>query len=181
MLFISYKVDEYFEHTYYQIPMELFENDLYKDKLSSDAKLLYGFLLNRLHLSAKNNWIDEEGNIYLIFARKDVQKLLNLSDKTVTKAFKQLSECNLISEKRQGVKKPNKIYVGKIQHDPKLTNMIRKKYDSRLVKSTNHESEKLRPNYINNNYNYMNKNSNRFFDENSEYANMDFSGFYINV
>lgn len=88
MLFIPYKVDEYFEHTYYQIPMELFENDLYKDKLSSDAKLLYGFLLNRLHLSAKNNWIDEEGNIYLIFARKDVQKLLNLSDKTFTKAFK---------------------------------------------------------------------------------------------
>ena len=179
MLFIPYKANECFEHLYYQIPMELFENDLYKDKLNSDAKLLYGFLLNRLLLSAKNNWIDEDGTIYLIFSRKDVQKLLNLSDKTVTKAFKQLGECNLISEKRQGVKKPNKIYVGKILHDPKLTHMIRKKYDSRLVKSTNHESENLRPNYNNKSYNYKNKNSNRFFDENSEYSKIDFSKFYL--
>ena len=94
MSFIPYKINECFDHLYYQIPMELFENPLYKDKLSSDSKILYGFLLNRLLLSAKNNWVDEDGSIYLIFTRKEVQERLNLCDKTVTKAFKQLSECN---------------------------------------------------------------------------------------
>lgn len=179
MQFIPYKANECFEHLYYQIPMELFINPLYKNKLNSDSKLLYGFLLNRLLLSAKNNWVDEDKNIYLIFTRKEVQELLNLSDKTVTKAFKQLSECNLISEKKQGTTKANRIYVGKILHDPKFTNVSRKNYDSRNGKSTISESEKLRPRNINNNYNYKGNISNRFFDENSEYANMDFSKFYF--
>ncbi len=65
MQFIPYKANECFEHLYYQIPMELFINPLYKNKLNSDSKLLYGFLLNRLLLSAKNNWVDEDNNIYL--------------------------------------------------------------------------------------------------------------------
>lgn len=98
MEFIPYKAHECFEHLYYQIPMELFFNKNYRDKLNSDSKILYGFLLNRLTLSAKNNWIDEIGNVFLIFTRKEVQKMLNLSDKTATKAFKQLNECKLIHE-----------------------------------------------------------------------------------
>ena len=158
----------------------MFENPLYKDKLSSDSKILYGFLLNRLLLSAKNNWVDEDGNIYLIFTRKEVQERLNLCDKTVTKAFKQLSECNLISEKKQGATKPNLIYVGKIEHANKIVN--RKNYDSVAVKNTIHESKNLRPIYINNSYNYKGNNrSSRFFDENSEYATMDYTSFYANV
>lgn len=98
MEFIPYKAHECFEHLYYQIPMELFFNKNYRDKLNSDSKILYGFLLNRLTLSAKNNWIDENGNVFLIFTRKEVQTMLNLSDKTATKAFKQLNECKLIHE-----------------------------------------------------------------------------------
>ena len=78
--------------------MELFFNKNYRDKLNSDSKILYGFLLNRLTLSAKNNWIDEIGNVFLIFTRKELQTMLNLSDKTATKAFKQLNECKLIHE-----------------------------------------------------------------------------------
>lgn len=93
--------------------MELFFNKNYRDKLNSDSKILYGFLLNRLTLSAKNNWVDENGDIFLIFTRKEVQERLDLSDKTVTKAFKQLKDCKLIHEKRQGANKPNLIYVGK--------------------------------------------------------------------
>ena len=98
MEFIPYKAHECFEHLYYQIPMELFFNKNYRDKLNSDSKILYGFLLNRLTLSAKNNLIDEIGNVFLIFTRKEVQTMLNLSDKTATKAFKQLNECKLIHE-----------------------------------------------------------------------------------
>lgn len=135
--------------------MELFFNKNYRDKLNSDSKILYGFLLNRLTLSAKNNWIDENGNVFLIFifTRKEVQKILNLSDKTATKAFKQLNECKLIHEKKQGANKPNLIYVGKIEHDEELTKVIRKNYDSRIVKSTTQDTENLRSNHNNNNYN----------------------------
>ena len=151
MDFIPYKAHECFEHLYYQIPMELFFNKNYKDKLNSDSKILYGFLLNRLTLSAKNNWVDKDGNIFLIFTRKEVQELLGLSDKTVTKAFKQLNECKLIYEKKQGANKPNLIYVGKIDHDKNLIKLIRKNYESRIVKSTTHDTENLRSNYNNNN------------------------------
>ena len=132
MEFIPYKAHECFEHLYYQIPMELFFNKKYKDNLNSDSKILYGFLLNRLTLSAKNNWVDEEGNIFLIFTRKEVQELLGLSDKTVTKAFNQLKECKLINEKKQGANKPNLIYVGKIDHDESLMDLDQKEVVSKL-------------------------------------------------
>lgn len=175
MEFIPYKANECFEHLYYQIPMELFFNTKYKDKLNSDSKILYGFLLNRLTLSAKNNWIDEDNNIYLIFTRKEVQELLNLSDKTVTKAFKQLKDCKLIYEKKQGANKPNLIYVGKIEHDKNLIQLIRKNYESRIVKFTTHDTENLRPNYNNNNYNNIGKRKNSFFNyEQRHYDNLDF-------
>ncbi len=110
-----YKINEILNNKYYQIPQELFINRLYKEKLNSDSKILYAFLLDRLSLSQKNHWFDKEGRVYLIFTREEVQNKLCLSEKTVTKAFKQLTDVNLIAEKRQG--KPNLIYVDKIQHE----------------------------------------------------------------
>ena len=175
MEFIPYKANECFEHLYYQIPMELFFNKNYKEKLNSDSKILYGFLLNRLTLSIKNNWLDEEGNVFLIFTRKEVQELLGLSDKTVTKAFKQLKECKLIYEKKQGSTKPNLIYVGKIEHDKNLIKVIRKNYESRDGKSTSHDTENLRHNYKYNNYNYKEKSKYSFQNyEQRQYDNLDF-------
>ena len=114
-----YKSNESLSNKFYQIPQELFVSPLYKDKLNSDSKILYAFLLDRLSLSSKNNWIDEQKNIYLIFTRQEVQEKLGLSEKTATKAFKQLIDVNLIAEKRQGLGKPNLIYVAKIQYEDK--------------------------------------------------------------
>ena len=98
--------------------------------------------------------------------------MLNLSDKTATKAFKQLNECKLIHGKKQGANKPNLIYVGKIEHDEELTKMIRKNYDSRIVKSTTQDTENLRPNY--NNYNNRVKKNNYQNYEQRQYDNLDF-------
>lgn len=146
MDFIPYKSNETLEHKYYQIPQELFVNEKYKNKLNSDSKILYAFLLDRLSLSQKNHWIDEDNNVYLIFTRDEVQEKLNLSDKTVTKSFKTLIEVNLVQEKRQGLGKPNLIYVGKINHsDSKnLRFLNRKNYDSGIGESTTLDSENLR-------------------------------------
>ena len=171
MEFIPYKANECFEHLYYQIPMELFFNPKYKDKLNSDSKILYGFLLNRLTLSAKNNWFDKNEEVFLIFTRKEVQERLNLSDKTVTKAFNQLKECKLINEKKQGA---NLIYVGKIEHDENLIKLIRKNYESRIVKSTTQDTENLRPNYNNNNYNNKGKKNSYQNYEQRHYDDLDF-------
>lgn len=68
MDFIPYKINEYLENVFYQIPKELFVNHYYKN-LNSDSKLLYSLLLDRLSVSMKNEWIDEERNIFLIFSR----------------------------------------------------------------------------------------------------------------
>lgn len=105
MEFKPYKDNEYLENSYYKKPQELFVSSLYKNKLNSDSKILYAFLLDRLSLSQKNHWIDEERNIYLIFTREEVQEKLNLSDKTVTKAFKQLNETGLVQEYKKEIHK----------------------------------------------------------------------------
>ena len=146
-----YKNNEILENSYYQIPQELFINKLYKEKLNSDSKILYAFLLDRLSLSQKNHWFDELNRVYLIFTREEVQDKLCLSEKTVTKAFKQLTDTNLIAEKRQGLGKPNLIYVGKIQHEEIITNIEQenlqllnsKNYGSREVKNTILDAEKF--------------------------------------
>ena len=154
-----YKNNEILENSYYQIPQELFINKLYKEKLNSDSKILYAFLLDRLSLSQKNHWFDELNRVYLIFTREEVQDKLCLSEKTVTKAFKQLTDTNLIAEKRQGLGKPNLIYVGKIQHEEIITNIEQKNlqvlnsknYGSKEVKNTILDTEKfptINPNNI---------------------------------
>ena len=78
MEFKPYKDNEDLENSYYKIPQELFVSSLYKDKLNSDSKILYAFLLDRLSLSQKNHWINDERNIYLIFTREEVQEKLKL-------------------------------------------------------------------------------------------------------
>ena len=148
MEFIPYKSNETLENKFYQIPQELFVNSLYKDKLNSDSKILYAFLLDRLSLSQRNNWVDEDKNVYLIFTRQEVQDKLGLSEKTVIKAFKQLSEVKLIADKRQGLGKPNLIYVGKIIHEenPEQENLQLqncKNYRSGTVNITGQELEDL--------------------------------------
>lgn len=124
---------------------------MYKEKLNSDSKILYAFLLDRLSLSQKNHWFDKEGRVYLIFTREEVQNKLCLSEKTVAKAFKQLVEVNLITEKRQGLGKPNLIYVGKIQHEnmknfvdtENLQVLNSKNYSSGKVENTILDKENL--------------------------------------
>lgn len=183
MNFIPYKANEYLENIFYQVPKELFVNPYYK-ALNSDSKLLYALLLDRLSISIKNNWVDENENIFLIFSRKEAQEKLNLSDKTVTKAFKQLSNVKLIYEKRQGFKKNNIIYVGKINHILNNTIMNRKNYDSRNGNSTIQDTENLRCNKNKKNKNNCNNLGKRISFSNFEqrtYEDEELDKFYCNI
>ena len=131
-----YKITETLEHTYYQMPQELFDNEKY-NSLSIEAKVIYSFLLNRMNLSKINKWINERGEIYLIYTRKEIQSKLNLSDKPVTRAFKELRESSLIKEEKQGFGKPNLIYIGKIEHEEKQYSDINNNLESEDIRLNN--------------------------------------------
>jgi len=105
-----YKVNEVDNQRFYMIPKSLFNNDKYKG-LSLEAKVVYALLRDRMELSKKNNWIDENGDIYLLFSRLEIAEALDCSKPHIIKCFKQLIEYGLIEEKRQGLGKPNIIYV----------------------------------------------------------------------
>ena len=87
-------VDEYqTSERFYALPKILFESDLYKE-MRLDAKVFYAVLKDRLSLSFKNNWIDEDGNIYLVYSNSNLMKILNCSKSTLLRIKKQLTEIN---------------------------------------------------------------------------------------
>lgn len=136
------KIDEIIKYQFYMIPKQLFTDESYK-KLSLDAKVIYALFIDRLELSRKNNWINEKGEVYLIFKRNDVAAILNLTEKTVSGAIKELKDVNLVNEIRQGLGKPNLIYIGKlkmgVQENTKLDFLNGKIYGSGEVKNTEQE------------------------------------------
>ena len=93
-----------------QIPFALISEEYFK-KLSSDAKILYGLLLNRTSLSRKNGWQDEEKRIYIIYTMKEIMEDLNCCEKKSLKSMKELRDIGLVKTIRRGLNKPNIIYV----------------------------------------------------------------------
>ena len=69
-----------------------------------------------MELSRTNGWIEDDGTIFLIFKREDLADMLGICTTTVWRAIKQLKEVGLIEEKRQGLNRPNLIYIGKIDY-----------------------------------------------------------------
>lgn len=99
------------QFSFYRIPKMLFTDDRFWN-VSTDAKLLYGILLDRMNLSAKNGWLDENGRVYIIFTLEETMTALNCGDNKATKLYNELEKkCGLIERKRQGLGKPNLIYV----------------------------------------------------------------------
>ena len=99
------------QYSFYRIPKLLITSDLFWN-ISADAKLLYGILLDRMNLSAKNGWLDEKGRVYIIYTLEETMAALNCGNQKATKLFNELEKkCGLIERKRQGLGKPNLIYV----------------------------------------------------------------------
>lgn len=119
---------------YSTIPSLILYEEPYKTNLSDKAKLLYMIILDRLKLSIKNNYTNDKNEVYIYLSRQEVQKILSCSDKTVTKAFKELISLDLIFEERTAIGKSIKIYVNKKEDIfipfGKFTVINRKKYES---------------------------------------------------
>ena len=99
--------------TFYRIPKLLFTNDYFKI-LSTEAKVLYGLMLDRMSLSIKNKWFDEEKRAYIYFSIDEIIEMLNCKKNKAIDTMKELDTENglgLIEKKRQGQGKPSMIYV----------------------------------------------------------------------
>ena len=69
-----YYGDQAEQFSFYRIPKMLFTEKRFKD-ISAEAKILYGLLLDRMSLSAKNGWLDQEGRVYIVYTVEDIQRL----------------------------------------------------------------------------------------------------------
>ena len=99
------------QFSFYRIPKVLFTEERFRS-VSAEAKVLYGLLLDRMSLSCKNGWLDKEGRVYIIFTIEEVMTALGCADQKAGKLLHELeSKCRLIERKRQGLGKPNLIYV----------------------------------------------------------------------
>ena len=101
------------QFAFYRIPKVLFTDDYFKD-LSSDAKVLYGLMLDRMSLSIKNNWIDEEDRVYIIFTLEQVMQYMNCGKDKGVKILAELDTgkgIGLIERVKRGLGKPAIIYV----------------------------------------------------------------------
>ena len=99
------------QFSFYRVPKVLFTKEQFK-QLSAEAKILYGIMLDKLDLSVKNKWVDEKGRVYIIYTIEQIMADMNCADQKATKLLDELEKkCGLIERKRQGLGKPNLIFV----------------------------------------------------------------------
>lgn len=100
---------------FYRVPKIFVESPLYKP-MSADAKFTYAILKDRFELSLRNNWIDKNGDVYLIYTVDELQEILGYGNKKVIKLKKELQEYGLLEEVRQGLNQPNLLYLGNVEY-----------------------------------------------------------------
>ena len=101
------------QFSFYRVPRLLIKDERFKG-LSSDAKLLYGLMLDRMSLSMKNGWLDKENRAYIIYTVDAIMEDLGCAKATCVKIMKELDSekgIGLIEKKRRGLGKPDIIYV----------------------------------------------------------------------
>lgn len=118
---------------FYKIPKALFENEFYAD-MKLETKMAYAILHDRFLLSIKNNWIDKNGDVYLIYKNSDLQTILSVGEKKVISLKKELADFGLLEEERQGLNKPNRLYVGNINVDFEVIHRVSPLGDKELSK-----------------------------------------------
>ena len=132
------------QFSFYRIPKALFTDERFRS-ISAEAKVLYGILLDRMSLSQKNGWLDDTDRVYIIFTTQDIMDAIDCADQKATKLLSELEQkAGLIERKRQGLGKPNLIYVKNFIGSSESRIKNRENHDSRAVKITNQESLKSR-------------------------------------
>ena len=132
--------------SFFRIPKALFQEQRFQN-LSTDAKTLYGILLDRMSLSVKNGWLDEQNRVFIIFTIEDVKRALCCADNKATKLLRELEKFGLIERKRRGLGKPSLVYVKNFSAESsKSIFQNRDNDDSGVVQNTLQDPAKLRCN-----------------------------------
>ena len=132
------KISEVKNNAFYQFPQWLLDEE-YRN-LSLRAKVMYMLIFDRRTLSIQNKWHDKNGDVFIYFTNQQFMELLNCNEKTVIKAKKELQDFGLIKEERQGVNKPNRLYIS---GTVKNTGQELQKLQYGTVKNTGQELQKL--------------------------------------
>lgn len=102
------------QFSFFRIPKALFTEDHFKS-VSAEAKVLYGILLDRMSLSRKNGWQDADSRVYIIYTVEEVMEALGCASQKASKLLAELeNSAGLIERKRQGLGKPNLLYVSRM-------------------------------------------------------------------
>ena len=98
------------QYNFIKVPKLLVHDDAFTE-LSVDAKMLYGLLLDRMNLSMKNGWLDEQNRVYIIYQIKDIMSDMNMARATAVKYLQELVDFGLVEKKKRGLGLPNILYV----------------------------------------------------------------------
>ena len=115
------KADNRYKELFFQFPKVLYYSQKYKKNLSLSAKAAYMVLMDREEYSLRNNWIDEDGNVYFIFTNQELADLLDVSLRTVINIKKELENANLLLQKKMGFNpktgknEPNRLYLAELE------------------------------------------------------------------
>lgn len=110
MVFDYFYEEQSESYSFYRIPKMLFTEEIF-EALSTDAKVLYGLLLDRISLSRDNGWKDDAGRVYVYYTIKSVKKSMRCANTKACGLLRELDEFGLIERKKQGLGKPTIIYV----------------------------------------------------------------------
>ena len=99
------------QFSFLRVPKILLQNDTFKG-ISAEAKLLYSILFDRTELSNRNGWRDDQDRVYIVCTIAEIMESMNCGNKKAVQLLDELEhKAGLIERKRQGLGKPNLIYV----------------------------------------------------------------------
>ena len=157
---------------FFKFPKPFIYDEKYK-KLSNNAKLLYMLLFDRLELSLKNGWHDKDGNVFQYYTNEQLMIDLNCnSNKTIIKIKKELKDAGLITEVRQGMNLPNRIYLGALNGSVESTFQEVQKVHHGSVENTLSEVQKVHTIKTENTKTENNNNKLSIFREVISYLNL---------
>lgn len=98
------------QYTFYRIPKVLFTDPGFR-RITADAKILYGLMLDRMGLSIRNGWLDEQERVFIYFTLEEAMDAMCCGHNKAVSLFTELDKVGLIERKKQGQDRPTKIYV----------------------------------------------------------------------
>ena len=118
MVFDYFYVEQSESYSFYRIPKLLFTEGMFEE-LSTEAKVLYGLLIDRIGLSRSHGWKDEAGHVYVYYSMDSVMRALRVGKNKACRLLRELENFGLIERRKQGFCKPARIFVKNFIQSPK--------------------------------------------------------------